>query len=273
MRTVHAPFAALIALSLFAPGSRALQGLPDPFPLTILLHEVVRSPGVDYPALVERRAELEAFLGALNRVTEADLASAPRPDRLAFWINAYNACMLRRVVDHFPLGSGPRPSLSERIRNRLAGRPESSVWQIPEVFTGAFCPVAGALRSLDEIEHSILRPMGEPRIHFAINCAARSCPPLHPDAYEGDRLESQLDERVRAFLVDPGQFSLERDGARVVVRTNPILNWFGEDFGGDRGVLDFLARYSVGTQRALLSHPDTGIEFFPYDWTLNEAAP
>jgi hypothetical protein len=70
------------------------------------------------------------------------------------------------------------------------------VWQIPDVFSRKHCRIAGAERSQGEIEHEIIRPMGDPRIHFAVNCAARSCPPIWPEAYTGEELDAQLDRAV-----------------------------------------------------------------------------
>jgi len=93
--------------------------------------------------------------------------------------------MLTLVVDHYPIEKDGR--LFSRIRNAVADRPVNSVWQ---------SRIAGAERSQGEIEHEIIRPMGDPRIHFAVNCAARSCPPIWPEAYTGEELDAQLDRAV-----------------------------------------------------------------------------
>lgn len=246
-------------------------GLPDHGDFTRALAGVVHGGNVDYRALAESYAEptgLADYLRQLESTAPAALEAAPAPHRLAFWINAYNACMLKRVVENYPI----EPAGGFRgLRNRAAGRPANSVWQIEDVFTGPHCPVAGTVRSQDEIEHEIIRPMGDPRIHFAVNCAARSCPPLVPSTYDGTSLDRQLDERVTAFMADSTHFSVTvgRDG-RPVVRTNKVLEWYGDDFGGEAGLLSFLAGYASGAIREALHSPEAQLEFFDYDWTLND---
>ena len=250
-----------------APVSREL---PDHQTFTAVLAAVVAGPRlVDYARLAADRAGLDAYIAALDATDPAALRAASADARLAFWINAYNACMLKRVTDHYPLR---RAGGLRRIANALAGRPANSVWQIPDVFTGGHCPVAGSVRSQDEIEHEIIRPMGDPRIHFAINCAALSCPPLIPEAYRAATLDAQLDARVRAFVNDPAQFTVAVEGGRRTVRVNIVLDWFKEDFGGRDGIRPFLARYTAGSDTGVLKDPDAGLEFIDYDWTLNDTS-
>lgn len=246
--------------------------LPAHDAFTQVLVGVVRNGDVDYRALAKDYEEptgLAGYLEQLEATTPAALEVAPAVDQLAFWINAYNACMLKRVIEHYPI----QPAGGFRgLRNRAAGRPANSVWQIEDVFTEPHCAVAGALRSQDEIEHEIIRPMGDPRIHFAVNCAAKSCPPLVAQAYDGASLDRQLDERVAAFMADAAHFAVIVAGAdgRPVVRTNRVLEWFKDDFGGEAGVLSFLAGYASGATREALERPDPRLAFFDYDWTLND---
>ncbi|MFQ5538096.1 MAG: DUF547 domain-containing protein, partial [Gemmatimonadota bacterium] len=242
------------------------QALPDPATFTAVLSEVVTPEGVRYTLLKRRRAGLDRYLELLARTPAGAVEKASKNERLAFWINAYNACMLRLVVDHYPIRRNR--GLLSRLKNTVADRPANSVWQIEDVFTRPHCSVAGALRSQDEIEHQIIRPMGDPRIHFAVNCAARSCPPLWPEAYAGPRLDAQLDRAVRALVRDPRHF--RGDPARKVVRLNKVMDWFKEDFGGEEGLRTFLAPYAPPPAAALLRDPATRIEFFDYDWTLND---
>ena len=267
-------FVALLSGSALAgPGiasptpASALQ-LPDHTVFTEVLAEVVEPPGVDYQRLAGDPSGLHRYIDLLDAASPAALAQASAADRLAFWINAYNACMLKRVIDHYPI---QRAGGFQRLRNAAAGRPANSVWQISDVFTGDHCPVAGKVRSLDEIEHEIIRPMGDPRIHFAINCAARSCPPLIDQAYEGHSLEDQLDARVRTFVQDPFHFRVVTDQGREAVHVNRVLDWFQEDFGGVRGIRSFLAGYAEGEARDALLGSETELVFFDYDWTLNDA--
>ena len=242
------------------------QDLPDHAAFTEVLASVVRQPDVDYEALRDRRAGLDAYLEELAAVRPASVAAASRDAQLAFWINAYNACMLRLVADHYPIQKAG--GLFARVRNTVAGRPANSVWQIPDVFTDQHCEIAGEARSQDDIEHVIIRPMGEPRIHFAVNCAAKSCPPLWPEAYTGEGLERQLDRAVANLLGDERHLRFE-DGA---VRLNKVLDWFQDDFGGLDGLRIFLADHLSGEDAAFVLDEGTSIEFFDYDWTLNDIA-
>ena len=255
------------------PASAMLQhtaapGLPDHAAFTPVLAAVVEGPLVNYARLAADPAGLNRYIAALASTDPSALAAAGADERLAFWINAYNACMLKRVIEHYPIR---KAGGLLRLKNAAAGRPANSVWQIGDVFTAAHCPVAGAERSQDEIEHEIIRPMGDPRIHFAINCAALSCPPLISRAYLPGTLGGQLDDRVRAFIGDPAHFDVAVTDGTPAVRVNRVLEWFNEDFGGPEGVLAFLAGYLDGAVRAALTHPDARLAFFDYDWTLNDA--
>ena len=252
------------ALCVSAPSVVDAQPLPTHEAFSAVLAEVVDPPPVDYAALVGRREALDAYIGTLERVSLAAIEGATREEQLAFWINAYNACMLRLVAEHYPIQKAG--GIFTGLRNAIAGRPANSVWQIEDVFTVAHCRIAGALRSQDDIEHSIIRPMGEPRIHFAVNCAARSCPVLWPDAYEAATLEAQLERAVSKLVSTPEHFSVEPG----VVRMNKVLDWFKEDFGGIEGLRTFFAPYLDAADAEVISTHDTRIEFFEYDWTLND---
>lgn len=246
-------------------GPAAGQDLPSHDGLTRVLAEVVRQPDVDYARLVTLRPELDAYIRTLGAVDESTLTAARRDEQLTFWINAYNACMLRLVADNYPIRK--RGGLLSRLKNTLAGRPANSVWQIPDVFTDRHCTIAGAERSQDDIEHAVIRPMGEPRIHFAVNCAARSCPVLWPEAYEAARLDEQLDRAVARLVASPDHFAL--DGSTF--RLNKVLDWFKDDFGGEEGLRAFFQPYLTPDRAAVLADPSTTIEFFEYDWTLNDS--
>lgn len=257
--------AAWAAIGASAPLSPAQgQQLPSHEQFTGVLVEVVRQPNVDYGRLVELRGDLDAYLAVLAGVDRAAVDSATRDEQLAFWINAYNACMLKLVADHYPIARDGR--ILSRLKNTVAGRPANSVWQIPDVFATAHCRIAGEERSQDDIEHGIVRPMGDPRIHFAVNCAARSCPVLWPDAYEAGTIEEQLDRAVLRLVQTDAHFTV--DGSTV--RLNKVLDWFQDDFGGVDGLRAFFSPFVPEATATLLANPDTRIDFFEYDWTLND---
>jgi hypothetical protein len=185
----------------------------------------------------------------------ANLAAAPEPSerdaRLAYWINAYNILAIDVVVRHFPVASiRDVGSLLRPVWKRDAGR------------------AGGRTLSLDAIEHEILRPLGEPRIHTAIVCASSSCPSLAREPYRAEQFDAQLDAAARGFIADP------RKGARVEARSlrlSPIFDWFGGDFAASGGVLAFVRRHATPALREAiekLGH-DPALTWFDYDWSLN----
>jgi hypothetical protein len=258
----------LLAVSFLAviitPGGA--QTLPDHSLFEAVLAEHTHDGLVDYSALAADPERLDAYLDELGRVSPADLELASRDVRLAFWINAYNACALRLVRDHYPIE--PRAGTAG-LTNRLVGVPANSIRQIPNVWTQQFCRVAQRDRSLDGIEHGVIRPLGEPRAHFAVSCASRSCPELAREAYGGDRLDAQLDEAVRRFMMDTTRFRLAL-GEHPALRVSKTLEWYKEDFGGTAGVVAFFRRYAAPNQAVLLKPGSVRVEYLDYDWTLND---
>lgn len=195
---------------------------------------------VDYPGLA-RDARLARAVSAFETFPLARLAG--EAETLAFHLNAYNLFTLRLVAEHQPLadirdlGHWWRPVWKQTV-GRLDGR---------EV-------------SLDDIEHGVLRPRGEPRIHFALVCASLSCPDLRAEPYRPATLDAQLDAQVRDFLANPGK-GLARDAARV--RVSRIFDWFAEDFAVAGGVRTFIAHYLPLPATVTLDAD------LPYDWRLN----
>lgn len=222
---------------------------------TGLLRRYVSGDFVDYAALKRGRPELDAYLRSLEAVGRSDLEAWPRSDQLAFWINAYNAYTVKLVLDHYPLRS---------IR---------SIGFLPgSAFKRKFVPldrVAGGKLSLDDIEHRILRErFQDPRIHFAIVCASRSCPVLRDEAYRGRDLDAQLDEAARSFLRDPARNRY--DPASRTLSLSSIFKWFRGDFETAAGTLPaFVARYADEPIAEALRRGNVRIEFLDYDWSLN----
>lgn len=204
---------------------------------------------VDYAGL-ERDPAWRSFVGSLAN------ASPPiEPEgRLAFWINVYNVLALDMVVRHRPVAS---------IRD--IGSLLRSVWKLPAG------KVAGRTVTLDEVEHRILRPMGEPRIHAAIVCASTSCPSLRREAYRAERLDAQLDAAMRDWLADSDKGLRVESGQ---VRLSKIFDWFAEDFAAAGGALAFVRPYLAPPVRQALDAlgPHPRVVWFEYDWSLNDIA-
>ncbi len=268
-RSLAARVVAVMTLVLLAPTASALaQALPDHAGLTEVLGTYVRDGLVDYAALQANRGDLDTYLEQLAGTDAVALSVAPRGAQLAFWINAYNACALRLVIDHYPIRKAGFPASLVRS---LQGVPANSIRQISDTWSRQFCDVAGTARALDEIEHEIIRPMGEPRIHFAVNCASRSCPVLAPQAYTQERLDEQLDAAVRRFVASEHNYRLYR-GEDPTLWLNKVLDWYKDDFGGSDGVVTLLLRYLTPEDAAYVRERSLRVEFLEYDWTLNDTA-
>jgi len=221
----------------------------DPAPYARLLGDCLRGKRVDYVCVKSHGQDLDAYLDSLARTSARELSPA---ESLAYFINAYNAWTLKLVANHYPVAS---------IKD--IGPFWSTPWKID------FVRLDGKTVSLDYLEHDVLRPrFKDPRVHFAINCASASCPPLRPSPYEAGRISAELDEAARAFINDPASNRL--DGETLYL--SRIFHWFSEDFGGEKGVLAFVARYAEGDLRtALLDGRAPRIEYLEYDWSLNAA--
>jgi hypothetical protein len=239
-----------------------------------VLAEFVHEGGVRYGALQQKRAELDAYLKDIAAVDQARFDRWERGHQIAYLVNAYNALVIRTVIEHYPIKRSLTPA--------ALIKPANSVWQVPGFFSAIMHPVAGRDLTLDEIEHEWLRrKLQEPRIHFALVCAARSCPPLRKEAYTAEKLEGQLDDQARQFLADPEKNRFDR--ARGTVTLSEIFKWFGEDFvsfvplsaydgkTAERGVIGFAARFLAPEDAAWLRSGKLKLSYTEYDWNLNDA--
>lgn len=228
---------------------------------TELLQTYVDANGlVDYAGV--QAAHDEELAPYLQMLAETDPSNLDEQARLAFWINAYNALTLKLIVDHYPV---------ETIRsiNPAGG---VTVPRLNDPWHVEVGEVGGEVRTLDEIEHAIIRArFDEPRIHYALVCAAVSCPRLRREAFTGARLETQLDDQARTFLHDATKNQIPADGETL--RLSRIFKWFEEDFGPDtEAVQRALAPYFEGTVRERLRAGAYDVDYLAYDWTLNDQA-
>lgn len=244
----------LAPLVVFAaePNAPASRAHPNNSVYTALLAKYVSKSGVDYASWTENagdRGALAGYLASLQRVLPSQL---DRFDALAYWINLYNAATLDLVLDHYPVKS---------IKD--IGAPLSSPWK-KEIAT-----VEGKPLSLHQIENDVIRPTFlEPRVHFALNCASRSCPALRFEAYEGAVLDAQLDEQTSAFLANASTNYVDERG---VLHLSQLFNWYASDFKKAKGsVPEFVAPYLPAFET--LQGKDIPIQHEEYDWALNEAA-
>lgn len=202
---------------------------------------------VDYSALKKRTALLEKYLDSLAAI---DSNGLERQEQFAFFINAYNGWTIKLILDNYP---GVR-SIKE------LGTLFKSPWK------KKICRIDGSLVSLDHIEHEILRPrFQDPRVHFAVNCASKGCPPLKSTPYTSSKLNQQLNESTVRFVNDRQKNYLKNNTLYV----SSIFKWFSKDFNDD--ILSFFLKYGDSELTALLKEKKDRIkiDYLDYDWSLN----
>jgi Protein of unknown function, DUF547 len=204
---------------------------------------------VDYKGFIREKPKLESYLKLLSE-NAPDRSKWSKNEQLAYWINAYNAYTVKLIVDFYPTKS---------IRDL---GPKLKIPLIKDVWHYKFFKIAGVDMSLDEVEHGILRKeFDEPRIHFAINCASISCPPLLNEAFVADKLEAQLTKVTVAFINDPVRNKLGTQS----VQLSSIFSWFTGDFTKEGTLIEFLNKYSK-----VKIAPNAKVSFLDYNWNLNE---
>jgi hypothetical protein len=215
-----------------------------------LLRECVDDEGwVDYVRLEARVDELDAYL---ERIAAANRAALSRYEDLALLLNAYNAFTLRLILDH--------PGIES-----IQDIPSSKRWEDERWAVG------GEEVSLEDLEHDWIRTgFTEPRIHFALVCAARSCPRLRREPYQGMRLIAQLEDQGRHFFSRESNLRFDPDERTIYV--NEILDWFRGDFTADGSTIpEFVSRYAdeLVARQMLLVKVRLEVDYNPYDWRLN----
>jgi hypothetical protein len=204
-----------------------------------LLRQYVGANGkVNYQGLLKQNTKLQRYLDLL--AANPPRETWPRDERMAYWINAYNAFTVKLILDNYPLKS---------IMDLRGGK----VWDHKWITLG------NETYSLNHIEHDILRPKyKDARIHFALNCAARSCPPLLNRAYQADNLDRLLEQQTKVFINDKKFNQISPKTAQV----SKIFEWYAEDFGD---LVAYLNRYSTTKIEA-----GAKLSFNEYVWALNE---
>lgn len=206
---------------------------------TDVLQAYVSENGVvDYKGLQNNKSGLESYLKLLS-------ANAPNDEwsidaKKAYWINAYNAFTIQLILKNYPL---------------------KSIKDLKRPWGLSFIKIDGGKIALNTIEHEILRPMGDPRIHFAIVCASKSCPKLLNYAYESETLDQQLEHVTKMFINDPSRNSISQSNVKI----SKIFKWFKTDFPKSEAFIAFLNNYST---IKILAKAE--IDYLNYSWNLNE---
>ena len=204
----------------------------------ILQAYVVENGYVNYKGLQKNQKSLQNYLNYLAENTPQENWS--KTEKMTYWINAYNAYTIQLILDNYPT---------------------ESIKDINDPWGQTFFEIGGKKMSLNTIEHEILRPMGDPRIHFAIVCASKSCPKLLNCAYESNTLTDQLDQAAREFINDPSKNSITESKITI----SKIFKWFKSDFPKGDAFISYLNKYST-----ISISSDTKINYKTYNWSLNE---
>ncbi|MFC5048197.1 DUF547 domain-containing protein [Aquimarina hainanensis] len=205
----------------------------------ILLLNVTKDGKVNYGGFMKDSSQLYEYFTLLSQNPPTEQWS--KEEKLAYWINAYNAYTIKLVIDSYPI---------------------SSIKDIKDPWNKKFFKINGEWYSLNDLEHKILRKMNDPRIHFAINCASFSCPVVWNRAYTGANVESALENQTKKFINDPLRNTITED----VVSVSKIFSWYKKDFKIDgKNVVDFINKYAT---TKIINQSKKGYK--TYDWSLNE---
>ncbi|MEM7041541.1 MAG: DUF547 domain-containing protein [Pseudomonadota bacterium] len=196
----------------------------------------------------------QALAGYVDAMTGVDIDIYRRPEQMAYWINLYNALMVTLVLDHYPIAS-------IRKIERQGAASKTGPWNRPLVV------IDGMSLSLNDIEHRILKPIwGDPRMHYAITCAAVGCPNLQPVPFSGSQLDRQLSEAAMAYVNDPRCIAIENGELHV----SSLYRWNLKAFGGsERAVIEHLMAYAEPDLAMQLQSFDR-LHGDRFDWRLND---
>jgi hypothetical protein len=234
-----------------------------------LLDVYVRDGFVYYRALKLDRGKLDGYVSALATTT---IESAPRDEQLAFWLNAYNALVLRTVIDHYP------------IPQRTTDYPPHSIRQIPGAFERLQHKVAGRMLTLDKIEQEVLAAFHDPRVYLALGRGAVGGGRLRSEAFTAARLEAQLKEVANECVSRPECVQIDR--VTNTLNVSSIFSWREKEFSAgyagaapaafagrspiERAVLAFVEPKLLTTEHEALAKNDFKMVYKPFDWSLND---
>ncbi|MCB9248595.1 MAG: DUF547 domain-containing protein [Ignavibacteriales bacterium] len=250
----------ILFVSLFFLSSYAFSQSIDHSLFTQILKDHNYNGMVDYKKLqIDER--LKTYLEYLSNVNPHNLKN--NSEKIAYWINVYNAFTLKAIVDNYPIESINDLHTGGRIFGHIFS---TTVWD------DEFIIINGKEYSLNDVEHKILRKeFKEPRIHFAIVCASISCPKLRYEAYTAENLEDQLQDQAIQFFNDETKNKFDKKNR--VAELSKILDWFSEDFGkNEEEVLLFASKFlTKDLQKDIAENIDKWeIDYLSYNWDLND---
>jgi Protein of unknown function, DUF547 len=219
-----------------------------------LLTKYLTTRGVRYAAWRANGDDLKRISEVVMIYRTTDLKALEPNERKALLINIYNSKVLETVLLHNPSGSF----------RALSKGPSDN-----EIFKRNVIALEGKPISFNGLEKRIREEFKDPRIHFAINCASRSCPPVRGEPYSAERLDAQLDDATRAFLASPAGVIVSSSGRHTTLAASRIFEWYEDDFKASGGIMKFIATYGPEEAAQTASSGKAKLEFQPYDWGLN----
>jgi hypothetical protein len=255
--------AVAIAVAVAVPRAQSAKSLDD------ILDLYVRDGDVYYRALKSDHGKLDGYVNQLSGVSTDNMS---RDERVAFWINAYNALVLRTVVDHYP------------IQGHSAAYPQKSIRQIPGAFEHSVHRVAGRTVTLDQIEQTVLSEFQDPRVYLALGRGSAGGGRLRSEAYAAAGLEKQLAEAASECMSRQQCVRIDRAANKVVV--SPIFSWREKEFTAayaekappafanrspiERAVLAFVEPKLLTTEKEMLEGNTFQVSYGQFDWRLND---
>ncbi len=205
---------------------------------SLLKTHVDHKGNVDYKGFLNDKKALANYIKELGENPLKE--NATKNEKLAYYINLYNAATVKLIIDNYPI---------------------KSIKKIDKPWDKEWIKVGDKTMSLGDIEHKILRKMQEPRIHFAINCASYSCPMLKNEAFIASKINTQLEQATKDFINDPKRNKISASEVQV----SQIFKWFKKDFTTKGSIVDFINNYtSVSLSKK------TTLKYLDYNWSLNE---
>ena len=204
----------------------------------LLKNHVTKSGKTNYIGFIKNKIVFKSYLTSLSENMPTEKWT--KEDKLAYWMNAYNAFTIKLIIDNYPT---------------------KSIKDIKDAWDARFFKLGSKWYNLNDIEHKILRKMDDPRIHFGINCASYSCPPLLNRAFTALNINTELDFLAHQFINDKNRNTISEDTFEI----SKIFQWFGKDFKTEGTLIEYLNKYSDVKVRKTAKR-----SFKTYDWSLNE---
>jgi Protein of unknown function, DUF547 len=269
MRSLRSYVFALACFTIAAPAAQESTEAVRSKTFDQILDLYVRNGDVYYRAIKSERAKLDSYV---NQIAAAPVDKLPREEQIAFWLNAYNALVLRTVADHYP------------IQGHSPAYPAKSIRQIPGAFERLPHRVAGRTLTLDQIEQTVLSAFHDPRVYFALGRGAVGSGRLRSEAFTPARLEEQLADVAAECVTRAQCLTIDRENGKV--GASSIFSWREKDFTAayadkapagfaprspiERAVITFVLPRLLTTEKEFVAKNTFQLTYTTFDWTLND---